>query len=230
MVIRPERVGKRLARDADGRTSGDIAVFNQFVNDGLGDGYGNGEAQTFDAGRGIVRAHLHRVDAHDLPVAVDKRAAGVAVVERGIGLNQRHRTVAHRKVPIDGGNNAVCHRAAQLYAERVADGHDRIAHTQLARIAELRRLQAGGVHFKHCDIARFIAADQHGVILVIVAGQYRDHLCIFNDVVVGDNVAVGGHDDARAAGRARGRGRGDRYDAADHPLVDLLQAERIVLV
>ena len=108
---------------------------------------------------GIIAAELHRVDADDLPVAVDQRAAGVAVVERGIRLDQRHRPVVDLKVAVDRGDDAARHRAAQLRAERIADGDDAVAHGQFARIAELRGLQVRRVHLQHGKVARLVAAD-----------------------------------------------------------------------
>ena len=75
----------------------------------------------------MLPIYLHHVDADDLPVLVDERAAGVAVVERGVGLDERHGHAVHIDVAVDGGHDAVGQRAAQLHATRVADGVDRVA-------------------------------------------------------------------------------------------------------
>lgn len=47
-VIDAVRRGERLAVDADGRAAGDIALFDQFVDDGLGCIDGDGKADTLD--------------------------------------------------------------------------------------------------------------------------------------------------------------------------------------
>ena len=122
---------ERLAVDADGGTAGDIALLDQLVDDGLGRIDRDGEADALDRrGRGIEVAHLHRIDADDLPVAVDERPAGIAVIERGIGLDQVHRAVVDCQIAVDGRDDAVGHRAAQRHAQRVADGDNAVADLQ----------------------------------------------------------------------------------------------------
>lgn len=159
-VIDAVRRGERLAVDADGRAAGDIALFDQFVDDGLGCIDGDGKADTLDGrGQGIEVAHLHCIDADDLSVAVDERPAGVAVIECGIRLNQAHGAVVDGQITVDRGDDAVCHGPAQRSAERVADSGNAVSDLQNGRIAELSCLKPFRFNLQNGKVACLVAAD-----------------------------------------------------------------------
>lgn len=86
-------------------------------------------------------AHFHGVDADDLPIAVDEGAAGVAVIQGGVGLDHGHGAALHLHLTVDGGDDAVGEGPPQLYAQGVADGVHRVTHRQQVGVAELRRRQ-----------------------------------------------------------------------------------------
>ena len=144
-----------------------------------------------------------RVDTHQLTVVVDERAAGVARVDGGIGLNH---------VGIDGiaaggahGRGAIQRRHnargdGLLVAERRADRHDPLAHVELGGITDLDRRELGGVGVLELDdgqVARSIVAHELGLVGGTVV--HGDHVLVVavDHVVVGEDVALGIEHDAR---------------------------------
>ena len=95
-----------------------------------------------------------RVDTHQLAIVVDERAAGVARVDGGIGLDH---------VGIDGvtagrahGRGAIQRRDDArgdrlLVAERRTDGHNPLAHVELGGITNLDRRELGGIGILEFD-------------------------------------------------------------------------------
>ena len=146
-VIRPRCHRYGLAGDADGRPPGDIAAGEQLIDDALGRRDRNGKAQPLDRRGGIGGGELHGIDADDLPLHIDERAAGIAGVQRCVCLQQCQGAAVKGQVPVDGGDDAVGHRAPQLGAQRVADGDDSVADLQRVGITKFCRGQAVGVDF-----------------------------------------------------------------------------------
>ena len=88
-------------------------------------------------------------------------------------------------------------------AQSVADGGYLLAHHQGVGVAQHHRLQAAdAVHLQHGHVVGLLAADEGGVVLLAVIQGHLDGVGPVNDVVVGDNVAVLGEDEAGAAGGA----------------------------
>ncbi len=84
------------------------------------------------------------VDADDLAGHVDQRSAGVAGVDRGVGLDgvdvrRLARRVAGGDRPLERGDDARGHRGGE--AQRGADGDDRVADVQRLRLTEGGGLQ-----------------------------------------------------------------------------------------
>ena len=138
-----------------------------------------------------------RVNTHELAVVVDERAAGVARVDGGIGLDH---------VGIDGvaagrahGRGAIQRRDDTrgnrlLVAERRTDGHDPLTHVELGGITDLDRRELGGVSILELDdgeVARGIVA--HELSLVGGAVVHGHHVLVVavDHVVVGEDVALG---------------------------------------
>ena len=131
------------------------------------------------------------VDADDAAVAVDQRAAGVAGVERGVGLDDvvddpRRLARAGRQRAAERGHDAGGDRAGE--AVRVADRHDELADAQRGGVAELGRR------------VRLAVGAQHGEVGERV-GPHHARL---------DLAAVGERRANRAAARAGSRRRGRR--------------------
>jgi hypothetical protein len=111
--------GADLHADAPAR---DVAARAQLV--GHADRLVDRDGQR-DAGAGARRAEDLRVDAHDLAAHVDQRAAGVARVDRDVGLQQLQVVAGLALLGADdaGGDGA-------LEAERRADGDHPLADLQ----------------------------------------------------------------------------------------------------
>ncbi len=147
-----------------------------------------------------------RVDADELALRVDERAARVAVVDRRVGLQE----VLVAAVA-DAGRSALraddAHRDRLADAERVADREHDVADLHGVGVAE-RRAAAGS--WPRSSAARDRSADpirpaspsklRPSVNSTRMSDRAVDH------VMVGQDVAVAGHDDARpepAAARRR---------------------------
>ena len=101
-------------------------------------------------------------------------------------------------VAVDGGDDAVGHRPAQLLAERVADGHNVIADLQGTGVAEFGGGEPLCVDLEHGDVAHGVCADERTRILGAVRRGHGDALRAVEHVRVRDDVAIAREHDARA--------------------------------
>ena len=161
-----------------------------------------GRHRKADADRAAGRRNDRGVDADDFAIEVEQRAAGIAAVNGGVGLN----VIVVRPridVAVARRDDAGGHRAAE--AERIADGDDPFAQPQLVGIAELHRLERlVGMHAKQREIALGILADEVRLELGAVIENDADLVGVGDDVIVG-------HDQA---GRIDDEAGAERVDAA----------------
>ena len=225
VVILVER-GQGLPLQTQRGPAGDIALRDQLLCHLLHGGAGNGEAQTLHTGGVGERADLHGVDADDLTVAVDERAAGVAGIQGGIGLDQGHGAPVHIHVPPDAGDDAVGVSAPEFDTQRVADGDHGVAHPEGIGIAELRRGQSRRVYVQHRKVGHGISAHQHGGQCPAVRQLRRDGDTVFYHMAVGHDVPVLRQDHAGAGGGCALTGAGDGYHGVDIPAVNFLKGQR----
>ena len=170
-----------------------LAVDN-LVGNVLGVVNGNSKAH---ARAGARVALDERVDAHELAVVIDERAAGVARVDGGIGLD--HVGVdsvaagrAHGRGAIQRRHNARGDRL--LVAERRADRHNPLAHVELGGITDLDRRELGGIGVLELDdgqVARGIVAHELGLVRGAVVHGNHVLVIAIDHVVVGEDVALG---------------------------------------
>ena len=102
-------------------------------------------------------------------------------------------------VPLEGGDDAG--RDALAQAERGADGHDQLADLQLAAVALGERRIARVVDLDHGDVGLLVGADHLRLGLDAVPERDGDLVGVFDDVVVGQDVAVVVVHEARAEAR-----------------------------
>ena len=122
--------------DAADRAAADRAMRDELVHDVLGEIARHGEPDALIAA-GL--AEDRRVDPDELSTRVDQRAAGISLIDRGVGLNE---VLVHACLP-------GCARRADDAegdgliedAERIADGEHPLGHLQLRRIAPRQHRQ-----------------------------------------------------------------------------------------
>jgi hypothetical protein len=83
-------------------------------------------------------------------------------------------------------------------AERIADGQHPVAHTQAVRHAKSDGRQFGGIDLQDSQIGFRIAADDFGRQRAVVRQRNLDLVCALHHMMVGQNVAIGADDHARA--------------------------------
>ena len=141
---------------------------------------------------------MARVDADDLGAGVGQRAAGVARVDRGVGLDEAGQ-LADRRVDLtveaahDAGGDGL------LEAERAADGDDRLAHLDAARArpAAAREVRRRLRRPRWPGPARAPADDPARQLLLV--GRLHGHLVgALHHVVGGEDEALTVVDDAGA--------------------------------
>ena len=221
--------GNGLTGEAQGGSAGYIALFDQLVGDFLDGGGRDGEAQTLHAGAAGEITHFHGVDADDLAVAVDQRAAGIAGIQGGIGLDQGHGPSPGGNIPVNGGHDAVGHGAPQLHAQRIADGHHTVAHPEHGGIAELGRDEVLGLNVQHRQVRDGVGTHQGGREAALIGQQHGDGSGSLDHMGIGHHIAPGSQHHTGAGGSAVGAGAGDGYHRADGLVVDILQGKTHIL-
>src|SRR5699024_8291573 len=106
------------------------------------------------------------VDADQFAVQIDQRAARVAGVDGGVGLNEVFEAIPEA-VATEAADDAGGDGLGQ--AERVADGNDEVADPQLVRVGYRQFGQVVGVDLYHRHVGRRRAADQLGLEFAVVA-------------------------------------------------------------
>lgn len=99
--------------------------------------------------------------------------------------------------PAQGADDAAGDGAAQL-AQGVADGNGGFAHDQVVGAAQHRGGQAAGLDFENGQVGIGIGAHQIGGVGLTVPGAHGDAVRAGDNVIVGDDIAVGRQDDAAA--------------------------------
>ena len=189
-VIALIKDAQALTGDTQKRSAGHIALVENLGYNVLYHRTGDGEAQPLHPGTVGKGTDFGGIDADDLPAAVNQRAAGIAGVQGGIGLNQVHGAPVHIDIPVDGGNNAVGHGAPELHAQGVADCHHTVPHIHVVRVAEFRRGQIRGIHLQHGQVAGGVAAHQPRRLAALVCQKNGVGFSVFNHMIIGDHIAV----------------------------------------
>ena len=135
-----------------------------------------------------ARVEAGGVDADQLAVEVDQRAAGVARVDRGIGLDEVLVAQPAQAAAADRRDDARGHRLAD--AERVADRDHEVAHAQLRRNrpAASRCRSRAGIRITAMSVSG--SEPTNSAFSVRPSAERHRHLVgAFDHVVVGQHVA-----------------------------------------
>jgi len=140
-------------------------------------------------GRGLVE---HRgVDADQVAVGVDQGTAGVAAVDRRVGLQEVFKGV-QAQAAAGGADDALGHRLTET--ERIADGQHHIADAGLRRAADGHRRQILEGDAQHGEIGLRVRARHGRFGLAAVGQQHDDFVGIRDHMVIGENVTLAAHD------------------------------------
>ena len=133
-----------------------------------------------------------------LPSPSSERAAGVAGVDGRVGLDEvvragwRHQWLT--SATIDGAVEAA-HDArrddARELAQRVAHGDGQLADLEGGRVAQLRGRQAGGLDLDEGEVGVGVDARDGALEAAAVREHDADRVGVLDDVVVGEDEAVG---------------------------------------
>src|SRR3989338_6173279 len=107
------------------------AALDDLLHGLFDDAGGNGET---DAERAAIRRIDRAVDADQVAAHVHQRAAGIAWVDRGVGLDETLKGVQPQMIALECADDA--NGDSLPHAERVADGEHHIAHLRLLRVTE----------------------------------------------------------------------------------------------
>ena len=222
-VPQPPRNRGLLRGDADEGTA-HAAVAYQFAEHEI---RGVGGDRKTDA----LCPHDHRgIHADDFAVRRHQRTAGIAGIERGVGLDDvvDEPAVARAQRAAERRDHAGGHR--RFETERIADGDHELATFEALGIAERRGRQRHRLDDPHqSEVGVGVIADEARGQVLAVRGCHLDAGRRTGDMAVGQDQPVGRHDDARssaAAGRASGLSSGwfgvdgeadhGRADTIDH--------------
>ena len=140
-----------------------------------------------DADRAAGGRKDRRIDADHLAVHIEQRAAGIALIDRRVGL-EIIVVGAGIDIAVARRDDAGRHRAAET--ERIADRDDPVADAHLVAVAEFRGLQRlVRLHAQHCDVDFRIGADHLGFQLLAIGEDDRHVIGVGDDVIVGDDDA-----------------------------------------
>src|SRR5215207_1336599 len=182
----------------------DAPLADELRQDAPGDVDGDGEADAHGAAA-VGREDL-RVDADHAPLRVEQRPAGVARVDRGVGLDGAldDAAVARLDGPLEAGDDAGRQRPVE--PERVADGQDLLADREAVAVAhrhDLERLAHAG-DLDDGEVGVGVAADDARRVGLVAAEADGDLVGVLDDVVVSQDVPLVVDDGAGAAAAPAG--------------------------
>ncbi|CCJ77820.1 hypothetical protein BN135_2884 [Cronobacter muytjensii 530] len=183
------------AADAD-VAANDAPVADQFFHNARGELGRDGESDAFRRFAVVALIKRERVNAHQFAQRIHQRAAGVAVIDRGVGLQE---VLTPRGVETNapgGADNPLRDGLPEVIG--VAYCHHHIADVRHTLRINRDNRQGGGVDFQHREIGQAVGADQqrleHAAIL-----QRHDYLVgVVDHMFVGQNIAALVHDNAGA--------------------------------
>ena len=149
------------------------------------------------------------------PSRVDERAAGIAEIDGGIGLDEILEIRDAEPAAAGGADDALRDRLAE--AERIADRQHDIARAQLVRAAHRHDRRILDRHAQDRQIGIRIRADDLGRGDAPVGQLHADLIRALDDVVIGDDVTgrIDDHAGAEAALDALAHVQADAAAAAD---------------
>src|SRR5690606_30071799 len=183
--------GDRLDFDSEPATV-DRAVLDEVADDRLGGRSRNGEG---DADISAGRREDGRIDPDDLAAQIERRTTRVAAVHCRIDLDEVV-IGARADVTTARRNDAGGDRSAE--AEGIANRDDPIANPNRRVVGKVNigEVPPFAVYLEHGEIRPRIGADQLGVEFVAIVHDHGEGTAFLDHMVVGDEVAVTGNEEA----------------------------------
>ena len=127
------------------------------------------------------------VNTDKLAGQIDQRAAGIAGIDRGVGLDEELIVGNADLSASERRDDAVRHRLAD--AERVADGEHDVADLQLVRISKIDRGETlfRLLDLQHREICPAVLQHDLGFVFALVCERYLHLGRAFDHVIVGDD-------------------------------------------
>ena len=167
----------------------DFAVADKSFDGGTDDLGGDGKAHA----RKTIRVRdQESIDANDFAAHVDQRTSGVAGVDGGIGLNEasgRAAILRERIRTVESADNAAGYGEAE--SEGVAEGKHGLAGAQSGGVAPGSVGKIASVDLDDGEVGKRIGTDKFGVHDAAILQGNVDVDCAIDDVIVGDDVAIG---------------------------------------
>ena len=128
------------------------------------------------------------------PAVSISASARIAGIDRGVGLHE----VVDRlgPSPNDRAHDALGHRLSD--PERIADREHDVADRDVVDVGEGDGLQVVGVDLEEGQVRRGVDTDDLREVYGAVGARNGELRCLFDDVIVGDDVSVAVDDDARS--------------------------------
>ena len=171
-------------------------VPDDLLEHGAGERYRDRET---DAERAPRLGEDGAVDADQVAGGVHQRTAGVAGVDRGIGLDEVLEAVDAEMVAAERADDAERHRAAE--AEGIADREHEIAHLHPVERAERDGGEVLAVRLQHGEVGLGIRSPHARRDAPAVGKHDLNVVGAFDHVIVGQDVAFRRNDDTRAEAR-----------------------------
>ena len=143
-----------------------------------------------------VVATDERVDADHPPVDVTKRAAAVAGVDRGVGLDELIVISAEAEIASFRTHHAESESVGQL--KRCSDREGEFPDLKSVAVPQLRHRKIGAIDLQNSQVAPLIRTHDLGLEAPPIAQFHLNPTRSIDDMVVGENVAVGGKNEPRA--------------------------------
>ncbi len=134
-------------------------------------------------------------DPHHAAVDVDERTAGVARVDRGVGLEELLERIVGDPAAADAADDPVGDRAVE--AEGIADRPDHLADLDGVAVAPCGGRQVVGIDPEDGQVARRVAADELRLEIAAIGELHTNAVHLGDDVIVGQDHPGGVHDHAR---------------------------------
>ena len=163
-----------------------VAVRQDLLHDAAHQIDGNGKADAFGSPVGAVQHG--GIDADQIAVGVDERAAGIAEIDGGIGLDEILEGGEAKLAAAGGADDALRHGLAQ--AVGIADGQHDIAHPQRVGAAQRHDRQIADRQGENGEIGVRILSDDRRLGDAPVGQLHPDGIGARDHVLIGDDGAL----------------------------------------